>query len=237
MTKATSGESADAVRCDDGNAGFDDDPRYDDPRHDDGGAWFADRASVVSDTPLWTMAARDFTAWREGDPQALARLVRLLTPVLWHIARAYGHDRETAEDVVQSTWAALVRGADTVRDPQAVLRWMTITARREAWRASRLNRREDAAPPEVLEASAPPAAGPEGAVLGRGRAYTLWRHVAGLPARCQRLLRVIAFEDHPDYASLSTELDMPVGSIGPTRKRCLNKLRDLLATDPEWSAS
>src|ERR687885_1386256 len=72
VTKATSGESADAVRCDDGNAGFDDDPRYDDPRHDDpryddprhddGAARFVDEASVVSDTPPWTLAARDFAA-------------------------------------------------------------------------------------------------------------------------------------------------------------------------------
>jgi RNA polymerase sigma factor (sigma-70 family) len=199
-----------------------------------------DGASVVSaepETPLWTTAARDFAAWREGDPQALERLVRLLTPVLWQIARASGHEREAAEDVVQTTWAALIRGADAVRDPQAVVRWLTTTARREAWRIGRVGRREDAVESEVLEAATPPAAGPEGAVLADRRAHSLWRHVAELPERCQRLLRVIAFDDRPDYTALSSELAMPVGSIGPTRKRCLNKLRELLATDPEWRPS
>jgi RNA polymerase sigma factor (sigma-70 family) len=221
VTATTSGDSTGAARI-----------------HGDA-ASLTDGATVVpaEPTPLWTVAARDFAAWREGDPQALERLVRRMTPVLWQIARAYGHDRETAEDVVQTTWAALVRGADAVRDPQAVLRWMTITARREAWRAGRVGRREDAVEPEVLEAAAPPEAGPEGTVLGMGRARNLWRHVAELPERCQRLLRVIAFDDRPDYASLSSELAMPVGSIGPTRKRCLNKLRELLAADPEWKAS
>jgi len=47
-------------------------------------------------------------------------------------------------------------------------------------------------------------------------------------------IRVIAFADKPDYAHLAESLGMPVGSIGPTRGRCLAKLRDLLAGDPHW---
>jgi hypothetical protein len=61
--------------------------------------------------------------------------------------------------------------------------------------------------------------------------------VTRLSDRCQRLLRVIAFHDRPDYSKLSTELSMPVGSIGPTRSRCLKKLRESLGTDPAWSHS
>ena len=186
-------------------------------------------------TPLWDAAARNFAAWRAGDPAALEGLVRALTPVLWHLARSYGLDRETAEDVVQTTWLALVRRADTLRDPQAVWRWATVTTRREAWRMSRAGQRESVAEPETLDAAAPAVPGPEGVVLSGAIARALWRQVARLTERCRRLLRVIAFDERPDYAALSAELGMPVGSIGPTRGRCLEKLRGLLAEDAEWS--
>lgn len=184
--------------------------------------------------PLWTAVAAHFTAWRGGDPAALDRLVRLMTPVLWQLARAYRLDRDAAEDVVQTTWYAMLRGRDSIRDPDAVLGWLSTTARREAWRRSRSSDREDAVDTTVLEAVAPPVAGPELAVLAGNSARVLWRHVASLSERCQRLLRVIAFDERPNYSSLSAELEIPVGSIGPNRQRCLNKLRKLLAGDPEW---
>ena len=62
----------------------------------------------------------------------------------------------------------------------------------------------------------------------------LWQHIARLPERCQALLRVIAFADRPDYAAVAKALGMPIGSIGPTRGRCLAKLRLQLANDPAW---
>jgi RNA polymerase sigma factor (sigma-70 family) len=191
--------------------------------------------SAQSTAHRWDIVAREFAAWRAGDPAALERLVRLLTPVLWHLARAYGLERRTAEDVVQSTWLALVRNADAVRDPQAAESWITITTRREAWRVSRRTSREDTAAPETLDAAAPPVAPPDAEVLASDESRRLWGHVSQLSERCQRLLRVVAFEDRPDYASLSVQLGMPLGGLGPTRRRCLDKLRDRLAADPEWS--
>jgi DNA-directed RNA polymerase specialized sigma24 family protein len=65
----------------------------------------------------------------------------------------------------------------------------------------------------------------------------LWEHIARLSERCQALLRVIAFADRPDYASVAESLGMPVGSIGPTRGRCLAKLREQLNNDPKWGQS
>ena len=70
--------------------------------------------------------------------------------------------------------------------------------------------------------------------LSAAAGSTLWRHVALLSDRCRALLRVIAFTDRPDYAELSRALGMPQGSIGPTRGRCLAKLRLTLAADPAW---
>ena len=183
----------------------------------------------------WDAVAGDFAAWQAGDAAALDRVVTVLTPVLWQLARSYGLDRETAEDVVQTTWLALVRGAGTVRDPQAVWRWTTVTTRREAWRASRTGHREAIVEADALDAASPAVAGPEGEVLADRRDQALWRQVGRLTARCRRLLRVIAFDDRPDYTALSAELGIPVGSIGPTRGRCLDKLRGMLADDRDWA--
>jgi RNA polymerase sigma factor (sigma-70 family) len=186
-----------------------------------------------------------FTAYQAGDRDRMSELVDLLTPVLWHTARGQRLDTATAEDVVQTAWIRLVEHADAIQDPQAVLGWLVTTVRREAWRLLRQSGR--AVPTdEVPEESAGAPVAPSGdgstidpalvAVLHEGQ-QQLWHHVTSLPQRCQALLRVIAFVDRPDYAALSEALGMPVGSIGPTRGRCLAKLRAALLADPTWSAS
>jgi RNA polymerase sigma factor (sigma-70 family) len=187
-------------------------------------------------TQVADVAAEAFSAWRDGDERSLDRLVRQLTPLLWHLARSYRLDPAAAEDAVQATWLALVRSGDQVRDPQAVLRWLTVTVQREAARSARGARRT--APTENLGDLDDPGRAEPGAdepVLRVAATSVLWRHVASLSERCRRLLRVIAFADRPDYEALSRELAMPVGSIGPTRGRCLARLRDMLGADPDWS--
>lgn len=186
-------------------------------------------------TRPWSTAAQHFTLWRADEPGALDDLVRELTPLLWHVVRSYGLDRQSAEDVVQTTWLGLVRNADSVRDPQAVLGWLTTTARREAWRVSKLSRRQVPMATDTMAAALPEMESPEQDALTNDRQIVLWAKVAELPERCRRLLRVIAFEDRPDYARLAMELQMPVGSIGPTRGRCLAKLRSLLPDETDWS--
>ncbi|HVQ96995.1 MAG TPA: sigma-70 family RNA polymerase sigma factor [Mycobacteriales bacterium] len=184
--------------------------------------------------PLWALAGRDFAAWRLGEAQALERLVRRVTPTLWHVARGYQLDRTTAEDVVQATWLAMVRNAGAVRDEMAVLHWLTVTTRREAWRVGRVLRREDAVEPELLATTERSARSAEEEAITDADARALWRQVARLPPRCQRILRAIAFEERPNYRALSADLQMAGGSIGPTRRRCLVRLRELLAEDVEW---
>jgi RNA polymerase sigma factor (sigma-70 family) len=183
---------------------------------------------------LCDAAAHDFVAWRDGEAQALDRLVRRLTPLLWHTVRAYRIEAATAEDVVQATWLAMVRRADSISDPQALVRWLCVTARREAWRAAKADQRSEPAESEVLDLRSPEVEGPEHAVLRQDRDTALWNAVGRLSERCQRLLRVVAFSDRPDYAHLSEELGMPIGSIGPTRARCLAKLRSLLSSAADW---
>jgi len=179
-------------------------------------------------------AAGLFVAWQEGREDAMEALVRLLTPLLWHTVRAYRLDQASAEDVVQGTWLALVRTQANLEDPQAVVRWLTVTARREAWRVSRRSQRQQPAEEEIIQANAGVTPGPEELVVRDHRDQALWDAVRSLPERCQRLLRVVAFADRPDYEQLSRDLGMPVGSIGPTRGRCLGKLRAALAAHGDW---
>jgi RNA polymerase sigma factor, sigma-70 family len=187
-----------------------------------------------------TLAARAaalFGAFRTGDDQQLGHLVSLVTPILWHTARAQRLDRESAEDVVQTVWLALVRSAERIQDPQAVLKWLIVSTRREAWRVVK---RADRVEPREFEADelvTPVADAPDEVVLRDDGDARLWQHIAALPQRCQALLRVIAFADRPDYAAVAEALGMPVGSIGPTRGRCLAKLRQQLAADPEWGTA
>jgi RNA polymerase sigma factor (sigma-70 family) len=158
-------------------------------------------------------------------------LVRLMTPTLWHVARSYGLDAAVAQDVVQTTWLTLVRRHESIIDPQAVSGWLTMCARREAWRVGKLHRRADATEPDAIETHLPVHESAEQIVVADDDCRRLWHAVALLNERCQRLLRIVAFADRPDYAAISQDLGMPIGSIGPTRQRCLAKLRASLEGD------
>lgn len=188
-------------------------------------------ADASDDISVWVLSANHFRRWRDGDHAALDDLVRSLTPVLWHVVRAYGLEKEQAEDVVQTAWLTLVRRHETIADPQAVAAWLTTTARREAWRVSRVGNRAVPLGEEVIEARIPHQKAAEADVVQSDEQDRLWGYVSQLSPRCQRLMRIVAFEDRPDYAGIAAELGMPIGSIGPTRGRCLDKLKALLNKD------
>ncbi len=186
-----------------------------------------------------TLAARAgalFAGFRAGDEAKMGELVALLTPIMWHTVRAQNISQGSAEDVVQAAWLALVRNSESISDSRAVLQWLIVTARREAWRVARVDKRADPHDfaPDDLVASL--EASPEPTVLRESEQSRLWEHISTLSVRCRELLRVIAFSDRPDYGTLAAALGMPVGSIGPTRGRCLAKLRARLIDDPQWEA-
>jgi RNA polymerase sigma factor (sigma-70 family) len=187
-----------------------------------------DAGDATAGMSVWDSSAEHFRRWRAGDHTGLDDLVRSLTPVLWHVVRSYGLDTEAAEDVVQTAWLTLVRRHESISDPQAVAAWLTTTARREAWRVSKTATKSLVLGEEVIEARMPPTATAEAQVLADHNSERLWQRVQELSPRCQRLLRIIAFDDRPDYAGIADELGMPIGSIGPTRGRCLAKLKALL---------
>ena len=177
---------------------------------------------------VWETAAGLFSRWRDGEPGALDDLVRLLSPMLWQVSRASGLDRTAAEDVVQTTWLALVRSGDSIAEPRAVAGWLCTTARREAWRVSKQATRQQPVEDETINRKLPDEPAPEEQVVLDDDNARLWGCLTRLSERCQRLLRIVAAEARPDYSVIASQLGMPVGSIGPTRGRCLDKLRQEL---------
>lgn len=199
------------------------------------GALFVDMVGMVQVTDedqspetTWNDAAASFTRWIDGDQEGFSELMDVMTPVLWHVVRAGGLDAMQAKDVIQETWFALVRRRDAIDHAQSVASWLLTTARRESWRVAKASRRDIVVADLEVDVPAPRQPSTENVVLEQDEHRRLWEAVATLDERCQRLLRVVAFDTRPNYQKLSEDLDMPVGSIGPTRGRCLSKLRTAL---------
>jgi RNA polymerase sigma factor (sigma-70 family) len=184
---------------------------------------------------LTTRAALAFSEYRDGDRQALHTLVDAVTPVLWHVARSCGLSQQNAEDTVQTTWLRLVEHASSIDSPQAVLGWLCTTTKREAWRVQRIARTVDPVDTTDLEPDDDTPNDPAHVAAMNDEARRLWRHFVTLTPRCQQLLRVVSMGGAPDYASLAAAMGVPIGSIGPTRGRCLAALRRALLDDPDWS--
>lgn len=178
-----------------------------------------------------SQAASAFQDYRDGVAGGIDRLVRLVAPLLWHTARQCGLSTAEAEDSVQQTFLTLVRRGDSISDPLAVVRWLTVTLRRQAWRDRAVIAQRSGTEP--TDDDLPSTESAEQTAVLTDEQRRLWAHVSALPERCRRLLAVVAFAPRPDYAAIAADLGMPVGSIGPTRGRCLEKLRHRLEGE-EW---
>ncbi len=165
-----------------------------------------------------------------GDQDAWDRLVARYSGLLWAVARGHRLSHADAADVLQTTWLRLVENLDRLRHREAVGGWLATTARRECLRVLRRAGRQAPAEIDDLERADPDLPAPDASLLASERDATLWRAFAGLPARCQVLLRVLMADPSPSYEEVGAALDMPIGSIGPTRGRCLRRLRGLLGT-------
>jgi RNA polymerase sigma factor (sigma-70 family) len=166
------------------------------------------------------------TRAQTGDQQAWNALVERYAPLVWSICRRYELGGADASDAGQNVWLRLVDQLGNIRDPAALPGWLATTTRRECLRMLRARGSPPAA--GVLDAEAIPDGQTDLAeqeLLIAERHATLREAFTDLPSGCQRLI-VMLFEDPPvPYAKISAELGIPLGSIGPTRSRCLDKLR------------
>jgi len=161
-----------------------------------------------------------------GDQRSWDALVERFSGLLWAVARAHRLREADAADVVQTTWLNLVQHLGSIREPQHVGAWLATTARRECLRTLNRDQRQVLTDDEAgLQVREPPPATPEEDVLAAERLALLRAALEELPPRCQQLLRVLTADPPPSYEQVSAALGMPVGSIGPTRARCLERLR------------
>jgi RNA polymerase sigma factor (sigma-70 family) len=164
---------------------------------------------------------------RNGDKQAWDTLVERYAPLIWSICRRHRLGGADADDVGQNVWLALVDQLDKIRDPAALPGWLATTTRRECVRVLRAAREPDAAG-HVLDAGNIPdqqATTAEQALLVAERHAAVREAFLELPPHCQRLITLL-IEDPPlPYTEISARLGIAVGSIGPIRGRCLDKIR------------
>lgn len=160
-----------------------------------------------------------------GDPDAWRALVDRFAGLVWSIARANGLDRVDTADVVQTVWLRLVDNLHRLREPDRVGAWLAATARHESIRVSRQRQRSvPTDDPAVLDRSGQDD-DPAGGMLRRERDAALRELVADLPDRGQGILELLIADPAASYAEVATRLGIPLGSIGPTRQRCLRTLR------------
>jgi RNA polymerase sigma factor (sigma-70 family) len=159
----------------------------------------------------------------DGDRAAWDGLVARFGRLVWAVARAHRLSASDAAEVSQTTWLRLVEHLDRIRDPERVGSWLAATARHECLRVLRSTGRELPTDDELPGGHEQPET--DARLLRSERDSALWRAFARLSSRCQTLLRVLMAEPPPAYEEVSAALGMPVGSIGPTRARCLDRLR------------
>ncbi len=164
-----------------------------------------------------------------GSESAWGSLVERHTGLLWAVARSFRLGDASSADVVQTAWLRLAENIDRVRDPDKVGVWLATTVRRECLRLLQSRSREYLS--DVLDdlQLADDQRGPEATAVACDRDLRVQAALARLPERDQRLLTVLMASPPPSYVEVAASLDMPIGSIGPTRARCLARLRKELA--------
>lgn len=166
---------------------------------------------------------------RQGDTDAWHEIVGRYAPLIWSICRRFDLARADTDDVGGSVWLALVEHLATLREPAALPGWVATTTQRECLRIVRSHRRDQRIEEAVQTDPRSSPAFIEQEVLAEERNIALRTAFAQLPTQCQHLLRLLMQDPPVTYAEISSRLDIPVGSIGPTRARCLEKLRSLPA--------
>jgi|SRR5580704_11381310 len=173
-------------------------------------------------------AVRDLVARaRNGDTQAWDALVEQYAPLIWAICRRHRLGHADADDVGQSVWLRLVSQLDRVRDPAALPGWLATTTRRECIRVlSAAQGPRAAVYPLDLDGLPDQRSGPAEQELLAAECHAALREAfSQLPSHGQQLITLLIADPPVPYADISARLGIPVGSIGPTRSRYLDKMR------------
>jgi RNA polymerase sigma factor (sigma-70 family) len=162
----------------------------------------------------------------EGDLSAWNELIERYAPLVWAICARYRLSSQDTEDVGQNVWLRLVEQLEFLREPAALPGWLATTTQRECLRLLRVARRYErfgSVPEELTRRTDDTVIDEE--IIAAERNAALRAAFAELPAQCQELLALFLSDPPRSYAEISAMLQMPIGSIGPQRARCLERLR------------
>jgi RNA polymerase sigma factor (sigma-70 family) len=166
------------------------------------------------------------TRARNGDQQAWNALVEGYAPLIWSICRQYRLGRADAEDAGQRIWLQFINNLGAIRDPAALPGWLATTTRRECIRVVRADQGPQAAGRLLYESIADKhTEAVDHALLAAERRAALREAFTCLSPARQRLMAILIEDPPVPYAEISARLGIPIGSIGPIRRRCLDQIR------------
>lgn len=163
-----------------------------------------------------------------GDQTAWARLVDSLAGYVFAIARRHGLREDQCEDVAQTVFSTLARRIHQIRQSAALQGWLATTTKRECWRVLKTaHRAAQAAKSSDREPSM--ESGSDEPLLRLEAAQSVRIALERIGHKCRVLIEELFLRaSTPDYSAIAARLSIPIGSIGPTRNRCLAKLAELL---------
>lgn len=163
----------------------------------------------------------------QGNEEAWNELCDKLTPIIRAVARQHRLSAYDVEDIIQTTWLTLIEHIDGLRDPLAIAGWLRTVTARQSLNHLRKDREQPSDDVSLFDCAVEPIN--EQRLVERERSATITTALESLGERDRQLLALLFASDRPDYIEISKRLDMPVGSIGPTRVRALSKLSRIAA--------
>jgi RNA polymerase sigma factor (sigma-70 family) len=167
-----------------------------------------------------------------GDRAAWERLVDQFSRLLWAMTRDFKLAESDAADVVQATWLRLLEHIDRIEYPERIGSWLATTARHECLRHLAAGKRVTVVQDdhEAFKEAVCHQPDVDERLLAEERAQAVREALSTLPSRSQQLLELLMADPPVSYTEISDRLGVPIGSIGPTRGRCLERLRLVLQT-------
>jgi len=175
---------------------------------------------ITADPALISMVERA----KNGDKAAWDEIVERFSTLVWSVCHKYRLSESDAEDVGGVVWLRLIENLAGLREPAALPGWLATTTSRACIEVYRRNKRQ--VPRDTMDATVPDGApATEHRLLLEEQQDALRAAFAKLSQRCRQLLQMLFAEPPVAYAEVSSSMNIPVGAIGPTRRRCLAKLR------------
>jgi RNA polymerase sigma factor (sigma-70 family) len=158
-----------------------------------------------------------------GEREAWDALVDRFGQMVWSVARSFRLDDAAASDVAQTVWLRLIESVDRIQDPERLPGWLATTCRREALRV--IKRSERSVPSDFEYDIEDPSPSLESMMIEDEETREVVQAFGELGEECQQLLRLLTVEPALSYEEIAEATGRPVGSLGPTRGRCVERLK------------